>query len=201
MSAGLTIKSVISVYKNAILYQNATFDERLKGRDAMVDNLCKRAKTKVLLLTVFLVACLVLAGCAGDTLEVNGNTDGSDGKSQLYNTVERYMSDEFTRVYSPHYEILDLDMKNWQETGNTATFFYTMTFKNFDRDPDTVQYIIDAKNNNSPYYEQMKKEYLEPKEANYEFKAELVDGKILLYSNVSPKGIEWERTEVSDFIM
>ncbi len=115
MSAGLTIKSVISVYKNAILYQNATFDERLKGRDAMVDNLCKRAKTKVLLLTVFLVACLVLAGCAGDTLEVNGNTDGSDGKSQLYKTVEQYMSDEFTRVYSPYYEILDLEIKNWQE--------------------------------------------------------------------------------------
>lgn len=177
------------------------FNGSVKGRDAMKEELRRGAKTKVLLLMVFLVACIALAGCAGDAPEGNDNTGESDGKSQLYKTVEQYMSDEFTRVYSPYYEILDLEIKNWQEDGNTATFFYTMTSKNFDRDPDTVQYIIDAKNNNSPYYEQMKKEYLEPKEANYEFKAELVDGKVLLYSNVSPKGTEWVRTEVSDFII
>lgn len=161
-----------------------------------------RDKAKVFLLTVFFIVCLALAGCANDGSEENGSTGKSDEKSELYKTVEQYLHDEFIRVYSPYYEILDLEITNWQEDGNTATFFYTMTSKNFDRDPDTVQYIIEAKKNNSPYYEQMKKEYLEPKEGNYVFKAELVDGEVLLYFDASPKGPEdWQRTTIDDYII
>lgn len=158
----------------------------------------RKRNIRGLLVVMLILVCLVFAGC---TQTQQGDQELEQGESELYKTVEQYLTAEFTEVYSPYYEILDLEISNWQEDGDEATFFYTMTAKNFDRDPDTVQYIIDAKNNNSPYYEQMKQEYLEPKEFNYEFKAELQDGEILLYYNASPNGTDWQRTEVSDYII
>ena len=76
-----------------------------------------------------------------------------------------------------------------------------MTHKNFDKDPDTVEYIKEAKENGSTYYEQLKKEYLEPKESNYEFKVIYENDKLELYTNIDPKGFEWVPTTIDDFIL
>ena len=121
--------------------------------------------------------------------------------SELYEKVKAYLEREFERVYTPYYEVLDLKIWDWKENGNEATFFYTMIHKNYDRDPDTVAYIKEAKENGSPSYEQLKKEYLEPKEANYQFKAVLEKNEIALYYNQSPNGIQWAPVTIEDFLL
>lgn len=120
---------------------------------------------------------------------------------ELYAKTVLYLAREFYRVYSPYYEILNLEISNWAENGNEAEFFYTMTHKNFDKDPDTVDYIIEAKKKGLKYYEQLKKEYLAPHEANYEFKTVLENGEIKLYHNSAMKGKEWMPVTIDEFIL
>lgn len=119
----------------------------------------------------------------------------------LYAKTVLYLAQEFYRVYSPYYEILNLQISDWQQTDNEATFFYTMTHKNFDKDPDTVGYIREAKERNLAGYEQLKREYLEPKEANYEFKVVLEGEELALYHNASPRDINWQPVRIDDFIL
>ena len=121
--------------------------------------------------------------------------------SELKKVVADYLEQEFMREFSPYYDIVDLKISDWKEQGNEAEFFYTMIHKTYNRNPDTVEYIKEAKENGSPYYEQLRKEYLEPKEGNFEFKAVLEQGEVILYANVSPVGKEWERVKVADYIM
>ncbi|WP_312653945.1 hypothetical protein [Aminipila sp.] len=123
-----------------------------------------------------------------------------------YDMISAYLEKEFKNVYNNYYEILDLIISQYEEKkvdGKVqATFLYTMIHKNFDRDPESVAYIKEAKKNKSPYYEQMCKEYLEPQEANYEFMVEIdQQGKMTLYTNISPKATEWKEVQVSDFIL
>ena len=125
---------------------------------------------------------------------------GVNERTELYKMTKKYLKEEFERVYTPYYEILLLYIQNWQENGNEATFCYTMEYKNYDRDPDTIDYIKEAKENGSKYYEQLKREYLEPKTVNYEFKVINNNGKLELYTNIAPKGEEWQPVKVDDFI-
>lgn len=123
-----------------------------------------------------------------------------------YDMISAYLEKEFKNVYQKYYEILDLSISQYEEKKvdgkGQASFLYTMKHKNFDRDPDSVAYIKEAKKNKSPYYEQMCKEYLEPQEANYEFMVEIdQQGKMTLYTNISPKATEWKEVQVSDFIL
>ncbi len=121
-------------------------------------------------------------------------------ESDMFRTVYDYLTSEFMRVYSPHYEILNLHISDWHENGNEAELLYTMTYNYFYKDPDTVDYIIDAKKRGDKNYETYKKEYLEPKQVSYRFKAVLEDGEIKLYEDVAPKGREWVPVKVDDFI-
>ena len=45
-----------------------------------------------------------------------------------------------------------------------------MIVQNYYRDPDTVEYIKEAKENGSKYYQQLYDEYNQPKESNYDLK-------------------------------
>jgi ABC-type long-subunit fatty acid transport system fused permease/ATPase subunit len=83
-----------------------------------------------------------------------------------------------------------------------AVFRYELVHKNYDRDPDTVKYIKEAKDSGNSNYQQMYDEYLQPKVMNFELKAILDENdSITLYSNIAPKGVEWEETKMSDFIL
>ena len=115
----------------------------------------------------------------------------------LYSQTESYLYDAFSEKYSPHYEILDLTIKNWQEDGDEATFFYYMTHKNYDKDPDTVPYIKEAKERGEYIYETYKKEYLEPKTGMYDLKVVRKDGELKFYANVAGKGERWQEFDVS----
>ncbi len=132
------------------------------------------------------------------------NQETSQGP--VYDRISQYMKEESIAAYSKYYELLDFQISNYQERqvdGNTeATFFYKMIHKNFDKDPDTVEYIKELKDSGHKHYKILYEEYLEPKVSNYEFKIIIdQDDNITLFSNVSPKGTLWEETKMTDYIL
>jgi len=139
-----------------------------------------------------------------ETKQGNDTEETSDDK--IYDKISAYMEEESKKAFSPYYELLDFQMTNYQEgvanERTEAIFDYKIIHKNYDKDPDTVGYIKEAKESDNSNYQQMYDEYLQPKEMNFHLKA-IIDenGSITLYSNVSPIGIEWEETKMSDFIL
>lgn len=123
-----------------------------------------------------------------------------------YQKISSYMEEECKKVFSPYYELLDFTVSDYQETAVNenveATFGYKVIHKNFDKDPDTVDYIKKAKETGDPHYQQLHDEYLAPKEMNFQLKA-VIDkaDAITLYSNVSPKGVQWEKVSMADFLI
>lgn len=128
-------------------------------------------------------------------------------KEIKYDKVSSYMENECRKAFSPYYELLDFQVSDYHEKvvdGNDVevTFSYKLIHKNYDRDPDTVEYIKEAKESGNKNYQQMYDEYLQPKEMNFHLKAIINEnGEITLYSNISPNGIEWEETKMTDFII
>ncbi len=132
---------------------------------------------------------------------VNGTIDET-----TYDKVSTYMIEESKNAFSPYYELLEFIISNYKEEvvdGNIeATFFYTIIHKNYDKDPDTVDYIKEAKESGNKNYQQMYDEYLQPREMNFDFKVVIDENDaITLYSNISPHGIEWEETKMTDYIL
>ncbi len=123
-----------------------------------------------------------------------------------YKKLSEYMKEQSIAAFSPYYELLDFQISNYEEKlvdGDVeATFFYKIIEKNYDKDPDTVGYIKEAKESGNPNYQQMYDEYLEPREMNFDLKIVIdKDDMITLYSNVSPKGIIWEETKMTYYII
>lgn len=123
-----------------------------------------------------------------------------------YQKISEYMREQSIATFSPYYELLDFQISNYEENivdGNTeATFFYKIIEKNYDKDPDTVGYIKEAKESGDKNYQQLYDEYLKPRESNFDLKIVIdKDDNITLYSNVSPKGIKWEETKMTDYII
>lgn len=126
--------------------------------------------------------------------------------NKIYSKTSSYIEDESRNTFSPYYELLDFEITNYQEEIMNerieAIFNYRIIYKNYDKDPDTVGYIKDAKEKDNHNYQQMYDEYLEPKEMNFELKVVIDENDIIkLYSNISPVGVEWEETKMSDFII
>jgi len=116
--------------------------------------------------------------------------------SELYEQTKAYLQKVFHRAYSPMYEILDLQISGWVQEGDTATFDYTRVDKNYDRDPDTVEYIIKARESgNQEYYETLKREYSEPKEGNFHMKVVSQNGELTIYKGeyLIPDGEQWRQ--------
>ena len=123
-----------------------------------------------------------------------------------YEKISEYMKEQSIATFSEYYELLDFQISNYEEKlvdGNIeATFFYKIIEKNYDKDPDTVGYIKEAKDSGDKNYQQLYDEYLQPRESNFDLKVVIdQDGIITLYSNVSPKGIKWEETKMTDYIL
>jgi hypothetical protein len=123
-----------------------------------------------------------------------------------YDKISAYMKEECKNTFSPYYELLDFQISDYQEEVVSekveAVFLYKVIHKNYDKDPDTVGYIKEAKAQGDRHYQQLYDEYLQPKEMNFQFKV-LIDKNdlITLYTNSSPKGIEWEEVKMSDYII
>ena len=167
-----------------------------------VKNMIKYKKSGIIISVIALIVCIIIAAiCLTNKQEVSNIDNENNVSANLYEQTEEYLKKEFNRVYTPYYEIVSLDISNWNENYNEATFYYTMTFKNYYKDPDTVDYIKDAKEKGDmKSYEILKKEYLEPKEASYEFKIIIENNEIELYSNVAPKGERWEAIMIDEYV-
>ncbi len=122
-------------------------------------------------------------------------------ETTLYFKTCDFLEKEFHRAFDSHYDIKSLTISNWNEDGDQATFFYKMTHTYYNRDPDTVGDIKKAKDEGSPNYEKMYNDYLAEKEANFEFKVVLNGSDLELYSNVSPKGVEWEPVKIDYYVL
>ena len=133
------------------------------------------------------------------------DTEGTTGDIN-YDKISAYMEEECINVFSPYYELLDFKILDYQEevvNGNVeAIFLYKLIHKNYDKDPDKVEYIKEAKERGDSNYQQLYDEYLQPKEMNFQLKAVIDENDLItLYSNISPKGTEWEEVKMSDFII
>lgn len=63
-------------------------------------------------------------------------------------------------------------------------------------------YIKELKERGHENYQQLYDEYLQPRQSNFDLKVVIdKDDRIILYSNVSPNGIEWEETKMTDYIL
>jgi predicted small lipoprotein YifL len=138
--------------------------------------------------------------------EVEKGTEVEDSASENYDKVYEYMKEKTIDAFSKYYELLDFQISNYEEKivedKVEATFLYKVIHKNFDKDPDTVGYIKEAKESGNKNYQQMYDEYLQPQEMNFDLKVVIdKEDEITLYSNVSPNGIEWEETEMTDYII
>ncbi len=107
--------------------------------------------------------------------------------SDLYTKVETYMAEEYHRVYDPYYDIQELTLSNWQQNGNEATFFYTMTYLHYNRDPSKVAYIQSVKDD-PELYESRCKDYLALQTSNYAFKIIWEGDSPVLYYEVDVEG-------------
>ena len=125
-----------------------------------------------------------------------------------YDKISTYLKEESINAFSQYYEILDFIISDYQEEvvdGNVeAIFSYNIIHKNYDRDPDTVQYIKEAKERGDKYYQTYYDEYLQPQNMNFYFKAVIIDenDNINLYTrNVAIESDEWHQVEMSDFVI
>ena len=124
-----------------------------------------------------------------------------------YGKISAYLKEECTRVYSPYYEILDFIISDYQEEvvneNVEAVFQYKMINKNYDRDPDTVEYIKEAKEQGDKNYQIYYDEYLQPQEHNFYFKAVIDKNNVInLYTrNPAIESDQWQQVEISDYII
>ncbi len=122
-------------------------------------------------------------------------------KENLLNRTYVYLEEKFHRVYDPYYDIQSLAISNWEQKGDEATFFFNMRYLSYNRDPDKAEYIQEAKKGNKERYEALYKDYLALKDASYHFKV-VSNGKNLeIYTDVSPKGEEWEPIDSGDWLL
>lgn len=174
---------------------------------------------KYLMALLLVLQVLFLGGCS--SASEKNSMQQSNVNDEKINAVEEetnenaineekiydYLKAESKEVLSTYYELLDFKIKDYEETSvdNTteSVFIYTISYKNFDKDPDTVEYIKQAKENKDPYYQTYYDEYLEPKELNMELKAVIdKDGAISLYTDNNPHDErEWVLFKMSDIVL
>lgn len=171
-------------------------------------------KRIVIVLLILFIAFGILA-CNGTREKEFDNIPNNDEISlekekvfneSNYDKISAFMEEESRNAFSPYYELLDFQISDYQEEivdGNVESiFFYRIISKNYNKNPDTVGYIKDAKESRNKNYQQMYDEYLQPREMNFHLKVVMEENDLMtLYSNIAPKGIEWEETKMTDFIL
>jgi hypothetical protein len=103
-----------------------------------------------------------------------------DFPKALKERFTNYIADLFTEKYSPYYQVLGFEFTNVEhvltDTELEVTFFLKMIVQNYYKDPDTVEYIKEAKESGSKHYQQLYDEYNQPKESNYDLWTNLLQG-------------------------
>lgn len=120
---------------------------------------------------------------------------------------------DWSDTFSAYYQVLGFEANNvrYTNTGGVAEvkFIMTLVTQSYYKDPDTVQYIKEAKEKGSDRYQQLYDEYNMPKTANVDLMAtieigpggEIKPDTIQIFSNASPHGEEYLPVSASDYII
>lgn len=141
-----------------------------------------------------------------DTAEEEKNKN-EDKKGTTFDEISDYLWEQAKETYSPYYQVAGFKIFNYKENVNgdsiEAVLNMTVFHKNFDKDPDTVGYIKEAKEKNDPNYQIYYDEYLAVQELNLEIKVTIEDGEITLYMDWDPRAgqRDWKEFEMSQTIM
>ena len=124
----------------------------------------------------------------------------------IYEQISGYMWEESVEAFSPYYELLNHEITGYEEENIgenlEVLFFYKLIHKNYDKDPDTVGYIKEAKEQGNANYQLMYDEYLAPREMNFQLKIVIDEKDVMtLYANNAPVGTEWEAVSLKDYIL
>ncbi|MDF1617176.1 FMN-binding protein [Petrocella sp. FN5] len=130
----------------------------------------------------------------------------TDKEETVYEQISGYMWEESIEAFSPYYELLNHEITGYEEEkiGDhlEVLFFYKLIQKNYDRDPDTVGYIKEAKEQGNVNYQLMYDEYLAPREMNFQLKIVIDEKDVMtLYANNAPVGTQWEPVSLTDYIL
>mgnify|MGYP001409918188 CR=1 FL=1 len=121
--------------------------------------------------------------------------------------INDYLIEKSINTFSLYYELLNFIISDYHEEvvdGNVeAIFSYTIVHKNYDRDPDTVQYIKEAKERGDENYQTYYDEYLQPQDMNFYFKAVVDENDTITLYSKNPAIIndEWQQVEMSDYVI
>ena len=160
----------------------------------------KKPKFWVIVILIFVIIAV------GIGLMTNPKNDKSVTVSNE-DKISAYLKENSINTFSPYYELLDFNISDYQEKvvdGKIeAIFSYTIVHKNYDRDPDTVQYIKEAKERGDKNYQTYYNEYLQSQNMNFFLKAVIDEyNTITLYSkNPAIESEEWHQVEMSDFVI
>jgi len=160
----------------------------------------KKPKFWVIVILIFVIIAV------GIGLMTNPKNDKSVTVSNE-DKISAYLKENSINTFSLYYELLDFNISDYQEKvvdGKIeAIFSYTIVHKNYDRDPDTVQYIKEAKERGDKNYQTYYDEYLQPQNMNFFLKAVIDEyNTITLYSkNPAIESEEWHQVEMSDFVI
>ena len=163
-------------------------------------------------LIMFIFIITILSGCSDTddniTFETESNETVENNSINLkYAKVSDFLETEARKTFSDYYELIDFEISDYNETvvgENTEVLLnYKIIYKNYDKDPDTGDYIKSAKENKDPHYKTLYNEYLEKKDMNMEIKAVIdKNDEILLYTDYDPtEKIEWVEFKMSDSIL
>ncbi len=136
-----------------------------------------------------------------------GETVPADESDNLnYLKISSYLQEESIKVFSPYYELLGFIIFDYGDeeviNGNIETVFhYTIIHKNYDRDPDTVEYIKEAKERGDKNYQIYYDEYLKPKNMNFYFKAVISENDNITLYSLNLATDDWYQVKMSDYIV
>lgn len=108
--------------------------------------------------------------------------------TELYEQTVAYLDQEFHRVYDPYYDIQDITLSQWTQEGDEASFLCTMTYLNYERDPEAVAWLQEKKADDASGYDILVQDYLSLHESNYNFKVVRTEDGLALYDDVSVSG-------------
>lgn len=132
--------------------------------------------------------------------------EATDYNKENYELIYTALTQEATETYSPYYEILGTEIvdyvENETEDEYSAIISFKVIHKNYDKDPDTVEYIKAAKERGSSEYQTLYDEYLQPKEMNMELMVVLKGEEMTVYSDKNPtEEREWVQFKMEDTII
>lgn len=108
--------------------------------------------------------------------------------TELYEQTVAYLEEEFHRVYDPYYDIQGITLSQWTQEGDEASFLCTMTYLNYERDPEAVAWLQEKKADDASGYDVLVQDYLSLHESNYSFKVVQTEDGLALYDDVSVSG-------------